>query len=529
LREIIMNTVKNYSNRLLFPLILILAMTALGESSQLLYAQHSHQTSRTLSLGGGGTAYQDLYHANFVNPANLMLNRDTRPRFTLSLAGGVHAQAGGSLANISVYNEYLTGGLTISNQLADDMLGTWFGPNTSETRDLAFDAGVIPFGGAYRVSDWAVGFAVRARTSGSTDVSRGFADLIFRGLDSDFFSEAAAVNISAEYYAWHEWSAGYARTLLRYDNLFGFAKNIRIYAGVAPKLLIGTDYTSASLASTLEIHGASDQTGGQISHAFRYAVKTAGARADQLDQYRIDRELDNEPVLGDYLNPGVSDFTGTKGVSLGLDLGLTAEMDLPQNAFDLGIFKGKKSLRIGLALTDLGTLSYSDRARTFSADDQLIWQGFNYDREIIDSEFDGDESAYFESVLTDSIGNDLYADFGSDQVKSHKPGLPAMIRLGSHLMLGRFGFMVDTGLGLSDRGIAGKNAHLSVGSEYRFFNIVPLRAGLRFGGNSGTTVHAGTGVEFRNVEFTLAAATAPRSRNSGSALAAAWSGFVIHF
>jgi hypothetical protein len=204
-------------------------------------------------------------------------------------------------------------------------------------------------------------------------------------------------------------------------------------------------------------------------------------------------------------------------------------MYLPQSAFDLGIFKGKKTLTIGLAITDLGTLSYSDRARTFSADDRLLWEGFTYDQDIIDNDFDGDESAYFESVLTDSIGNDLYANFGSKEVSSHKPGLPAMIRFGSHLMLGRFGFMIDTGLGLSDRGLGAKNMHLSVGSEYRFFDVLPLRAGLRFGGYSGTTVHAGTGMEFRNIEFTVGAATAPRSENSGAAIAGAWSGFVIHF
>ncbi|WP_146198558.1 DUF5723 family protein [Rhodohalobacter mucosus] len=524
-----MKMIQEYTKRCFLPLTVVPVILLLFIAPLQLHAQHSHQTARTLSLGGGGTAYQDLYHANFVNPANLMLNRDVRPKFTVSIAGGVHAQAGGSLANISVYNEYLTSGLTISPQLADAMLDTWFGTASSESRDLAFDVAAVPLGGAYRSDEWAVGFAVRVRTSGNTGVSRGFADLIFRGLDSDYFSEAADVNLSAEYYAWHEWSAGYARTLLRYDTLFGFAENVRIYAGIAPKLLISTDYTSASMVSSLQISGASAQAGGQIRHAFRYAVKTAGARADQIDAYRIDRDLGIDPKLEDYIDPQADDFTAAKGVSLGLDLGLTAEMDLPQNAFDLGIFKGRKSLRVGLAVTDIGSLSYSDRARTFSNDDQLLWEGFNYDRDIIDSEFDGDESAYFESVLTDSIGNDLYADFESEQVQAHKPGLPAMIRLGSHLMLGRFGFMIDTGLGLSDRGIASKHAHLSVGSEYRFFNVVPLRAGLRFGGHSGTTVHAGTGVEFRNIEFTLAASTAPRSRNYGSSLAAAWSGFVIHF
>jgi hypothetical protein len=501
-----------------------------GVFTQSVSAQGMHQTAQTVSLGGGGSAYQDLYHANFINPANLMLNMETRPTFTLSLAGGIHARAGGSLANIAVYNDYLTGGLTINSVLADEMLSQWFGDSSSGVRDFAFDAGVVPFGGVYRGEGWAMGFASRIRTAGKATATRGLADLIFRGLDSDYFNEARTVNLSGEYYAWHEWSAGYARTIYTQDAFLGVTNNLRIYAGIAPKLLISTDYTSTAMQSTLQINGFTAESSGEINHDFRYAIKTAGARSDQLEEFRIQHDLGNDPKLDDYLEPTTGDFTGTKGVSIGLDLGLTAEMDLADNAFfDLGIFRGNKSLRIGLSLTDIGSLSFKDRARTFSADDRLIWTGFNYDRELIDEEFGGDESAYFESVITDSIGNDIYANFGSESLDKHKTGLPAMGRIGSHLILGKFGFMMDIGLGLSSRGIGSRNLHLSAGSEYRFFNRIPLRAGIRMGGYSGTTLHAGTGVELRNFEFTFGAATTPRSRNGGAAGAAAWSGFVVHF
>lgn len=85
-------------------------------------AQSRHLTAQNIGLGGGGTAYQDLYHANFVNPANLMLNHSKRPRITVGLAGGIYSSMGGSLMNIKTYNDYLTTGRVIEGATADDML-----------------------------------------------------------------------------------------------------------------------------------------------------------------------------------------------------------------------------------------------------------------------------------------------------------------------------------------------------------------------------------------------------------------------
>jgi len=310
----------------------------------------------------------------------------------------------------------------------------------------------------------------------------------------------------------------------------GLGQNLRIHAGIAPKLLLSFDYSSLNFQSDLRIEGVTAESGGQIQHNFAYALETIGSRAAQLEQYNADRQAGLEPKLEDYLDSDVDDFTKFRGTSLGVDLGITAQLDLHQNSFgNLGIFKGEKTLTVGLSLTDLGALSFSDNARSFNAADNFTWNGFDYDQETIDNEFDGDESAYFESVLIDSIGNDVYGNFNTRSEASHIIGLPTMLRVGSHLQLGKFGFMADIGAGLVDRGTNSKRVHLSLGSEYKFFNRIPLRAGVRMGGYSSTTYHAGTGVELRNFEFTVGAAGTASSKNNGAALGAAWSGIVVHF
>ena len=492
--------------------------------------QSSHQSAKSMSLGGGGTAYQDLYHANFVNPANLMINHNRRPNISLGILGGIYSQAGGDLINISTYNDYLTTGLTIEGNIADDMLNQWFGTNDANMRSASLDFGIVPIGAVYRNPNWTVSFAQRVRAAGKSSLSRGLADLVFRGLDSEYFNQFRAVNTSQEYYAWQEFSVGFATTIHRQDRFMGLGSNLRIHVGIAPKLLLSADYSSVNLQSELRIDGVSAESGGEIQHNFTYTVETIGQRAAQLEQYNQDRQAGMDPKLDDYLDTDIDDFTKFRGTSIGFDLGVTAQLDLHRNAFgNLGIFRGEKKLTVGLSLTDLGALSFSDNARGFDAADNFTWNGFNYDQETIDNEFDGDESAYFESVLVDSIGNDVYGNFNTRSESSHSIGLLTMIRVGSHLQLGKFGFMADIGAGIVDRGTNSKRMHLSLGSEYKFFNIIPLRTGVRMGGYSSTTYHAGTGVELRNFEFTIGAAGTSNSKNNGAALAAAWSGIVVHF
>lgn len=493
-------------------------------------AQSRHLTAQNIGLGGGGTAYQDLYHANFVNPANLMINHSKRPPVTVGIAGGIYSNVGGSLINIKTYNDYLTTGQVIEGATADAMLNQWFGENSSDYRSMNMDVGVVPLGITVRTKNWSVSATSRVRVLGNSGYSRGLADLIFRGFDSDHFAEAQAVNSTQEYLVYNEVSAGFAMTILRRDRLFGFGRNAKLHIGVAPKLLMGINYSRLNLDSSLQIEDASAQQNARLTHNFRYSIDVAGDLSDQLAEFNEMRVQQMNPDIGDYLNPTAEDLTSFKGSSLGFDVGATLEMDIDHlSAFNLGIFRGEKKLRIGVSVTDIGSVTIDDRARTFYAADNFVWEGVEYNSEIIDQQFNGDDGKYFESVLKDSIGTEIYGNLiTSEHSKFSKP-LPMMVNVGTHLLLGKFSVMVDVGTGYYSVGTNSERMHLAVGTEYRLLNRIPLRVGYRTGGHSSATYHAGTGLEFRNFEFSAGIAASPNSEAYGTGLGAAWSGLVIHF
>jgi len=496
-----------------------------------LLAQSRLHTPVNHGLGGGGTAYIDSYQANFINPANLMLNRYSKPVFSIGFFGNTSATIGGSLANIEVYNNYLTTGLTIRDQVATSMLDDWFGQNPENIRSIDFEASHIPLGVAYRGDRWAAGFAIRNRALMDFDVSRGAAELFFLGLDSSVFGAERPVNMNIESLLLTEVSLGYSMELTTLAKSLGFNQNTRIYIGAAPKLLLTHSATKFQLDSRLKVQSASSEQNARLYHDFTYRAEAVGELAEQLNSYHNDRHvLGMNTDLGDYIEPPASDFYGIKAAGFGIDLGATVEMDLQNHNFpDLRIFKGEKKLRLALSFTDLGAARFGDNSGVFAASGTVDWLGFDHDQDLIDREFDGDEGAYYESVLVDSIGSDIYGNFSPVAGAKVSRTLPASVHLGSHLMAGRFGVMLDVGKGFNNRGINSKRVYAALGSQYRFFGVWPVRMGVKTGGFSSTSLHFGTGLEFRNFEFSLSAATVPRSRGYGSGAGFAWSGFVLHF
>lgn len=522
-----MNKMNKLTPALLISALLLTCLFILPNKAE---GQSRHLTAQNIGLGGGGTAYQDLYHANFINPANLMINHNKRPKITVGIAGGIYSNVGGSLINIRTYNDYLTTGQVIDGAVADNMLNQWFGENSADNRSMNMDVGVVPLGVTYRTQDWSASITSRVRVLGNSGYSRGFADLIFRGFDSEHFAEARAVNSTQEFMVYNEVSAGFAITVLQRDELFGFGENVKLHVGAAPKLLMGVNYARLNLDSSLQLRNASTLENAQFRHNFKYSVEVAGDLSDQLAEYNQLRNQNMDPEIGNYISPTAEDFTSFKGMSLGIDFGATLEMDINNiSAFNLGFFDGEKKLRVGLSLTDFGSVTINDRTRSFSAAEDFIWDGIQYDTETVNRDFDGDDGKYFESVLKDSIGSGIYGNLVTAEHAKFSKSLPTMVNFGSHLLLGKFSVMMDIGTGFSDWGTNSKRMHLALGTEYRIINRIPLRVGYRTGGHSSSTFHAGTGVELRNFEFSAGIAASPNSKNYGSGLGAAWSGLVVHF
>lgn len=485
-------------------------------STASLVAQSRHYNSATLGMGGGGTAFIDGYHANFLNPANLMLDDGRKPRRAIGFAG-LGTRVGGTFVNLSVYDEYLTKGLVIEGAVRENMLNDWFGTDVNSTRDLGVDLNFVPFGISARQSKSAFSLATRVRTIEDLEVNRGLMELAFYGLDSDQFGSGVPVDFVSNTISYAEISIGYAREipvpLSGLVEALPFINGVKLYAGVAPKYIVGLQSAQVGFNSNLTVNSIESSTPG-IIHDFEYAANVYGDAARILADYADERQLDPDAELDfDYDGSDV----GSIGSGWGVDLGVTAELDVSLPV--LSFFGKNQKLRLAMSVTDLGSVTYDKDPQKIAASGIVTIDGDVGDQDIGD---------YWDN-LADSLENDVYLDFQAEDGSSRKYELPGMYNFGAALTLGKLTTTLDYGFGFNGFGTNSKRSVLTLGAQYRFLGFIPIRAGTRIGGYSGTAYSAGIGLDFRFLEFTVAGSMVANSENNGSSATAAWSGLVIRF
>ncbi len=491
-------------------------------SAAALVAQSRYYNAATLGMGGGGTAYIDGYHANFLNPANLMINNTgKKPKRQLGIVGGIGVRTGGTLINLDVYDRYLTKGLTISGQTRVDMLNDWFGTDQNNTRDMAATFSIVPFGFSNRGNKMAFSLAARVRTAQDLTVNKGLMELAFYGFDSDQFGGSGVpVNFNSRTLSYTSISLGYAMELpvplSGVVEMIPFVNGMKLYAGVAPKYLIGIQSTELDFISNLTVDPVSGNNAGGITHDFEYSLYTYGDLSTQLSDYAAARELDPDAKLDDFLDYNGSDI-GTLGSGFGVDLGVTAELDVSLPA--LGILGSRQVLRLSMSVTDIGSIDFDSNPSRITASGVAVVDGDLGDKT---------PGEYFED-LADSLQNDVYGGFTSESVGAQKYELPGMYNFGAALTLGKLTTTLDYGFGFNEVGTNSRRSALTFGAEYRFLGFIPVRFGTRVGGYSSTSYSAGFGLDLRFLEFTVGASTVANSENNGSSAAVAWSGLVLRF
>ncbi|MEX0685718.1 MAG: DUF5723 family protein [Balneolales bacterium] len=506
---------KSYKN----PARIILLCLLVLMINSTIYAQR-HTTARNLGLGGGGTAYMNDFHANFINPANLMLSESNA---TLGLLGGFSTNGGGQLADLSIYNEYFTTGRTINENLTLEISNKLFGNNPDGLRKIGFNVDAVLFGLNIKTKSQAISVAFRMRAMGSFEVSKGLFELSLGGLNESFFNEYKAVNLSGDVLTVGEVSLGYAREVWSAGN-FGDRGSKRLFAGIAPKLLLGMNYYNTSFNSRLRV----SENDRMVSHIFDYQINTAGVISEQLNDYHRDRnDINMDVEFDEYLSfeDAAPEMGSVQGTGLGVDLGVTYEMVMPAVSF-LG--DKQQLLRVSFSATDLGSVNFDKAPGRFSANGQVDWSGLEMDYARIDSEFNSSTSDYT-SHVQDSITNDVYGNFAPEEISAIKVGLNPMINLGALYSAGKWNVMFDFGKGMNNRGMNSKRLSSVLGIEYNLANVIPIRTGMRVGGALPTSYSFGTGLNFRFLEFTLGFMTASNPFDNSVNIGAAWSGLILRY
>ncbi|WP_245550379.1 DUF5723 family protein [Gracilimonas tropica] len=498
---------------------LLLLLLIFGVTSVTAYSQSRHYTSQSIAMGSGGTAYMSGFNANFVNPANLMLEMH-RANVEVGLLN-FGLKTGGDLANVAVYNKYLTTGQLIAGDTRTNMLAEWFGDNPENTRNLSTTFSMSPVGVSYRGTKQAFSVASRMRITEDFTINKGMAELLTYGLDSDKFSTRTPINFGSNTIAFAEVSFGYARELdfIPIPKL-PFVDDVKIFAGVAPKYLHGIYTANLQFNSFLTMNDPQYGSQYNITHEFNYNLQTIGVLSRQLQEFEAAYNQNSDAELGDYVDAGDlgDDLAGAQATGFGLDFGLTAELDISSLPVPLFMKKDKK-LRVSMSFTDLGSLNFNKDASDVYADGTFTYEGIGED-ETVDSYFDN---------LSDSLQNDVYGQFNSQGISGIEYSLPSMFNFGTSLEIGNLLVAIDYGVGFNTNGLNSDRSTLSLGAQYKVLGFIPLRVGTRVGGYSSTTYSAGIGLDFNNFELTVGASSVSNSEKRGASIGAAWSGLVIRF
>jgi len=448
----------------------VLALSAANTA----YAQYETRGPGMLGTGGGGPSFVRNNDAILFNPANLVLN-EHNDRAVVSL-GNTMAHSGGNLFQFNYYNDFFTNGHYITDAEATQVLDGWFGAaSTDQMRSAGLYADIVPLAVTIHGQNWAMGFASRARAYNSVGISRGWLDLLLNGTGED-----RTLPVNASY-----------QSLLTTDFSIAYSRRFKRFAiGIAPKLILGRSYSEGTLTSSATI--SSDA----IVHDFDYSVRSAGAVTnDFINAFDL---FSGDPFRDvDFSNP-VSNVAG-KGV--GMDLGVT--------------YFARKNLLVSASLTDLGKVTWNTDAQIVTpVNNSFRFEGFTLDRARIDRDFNGDIGQYAQDVL-DSLSRNAYQEINR-AVGNFSTNLPTALHLGTALYGCHATLNAGMSMGLNTApGNLSKTPSFYTGGEYRL-GPIPIRGGIRLGGDGALMVAGGIGLQAGFYEFGISVAGTPRSNSLGT-------------
>jgi hypothetical protein len=264
-------------------------------------------------------------------------------------------------------------------------------------------------------------------------------------------------------------------------------ESIPLSVGVAPRVIVGTQYADATLDSEVTIRDS------VLTHEYAWSARAAGgvSRAvyDEVSAFRPD-------PFG-----GVSGIGGTQAAGLGGAVNLGATYALGANFF------------VSLGVANLGLIRWSQDAQALSNDDTFRFEGVQLDIDRLQNEFDGDVGAYVEHQA-DSLARAAYGDVTRER-GAFSTRLPSTLHLGG--TWARDGLTLSGGASVGLSGSAGAvraAPSARLGGEYHL-GPIPLRLGVRVGGAQAVTLSGGLGVHAGGYRFDLGVSATPSTSALG--------------
>ncbi|MEX2351457.1 MAG: DUF5723 family protein [Balneolaceae bacterium] len=456
------------------------------------------------ALGGGGSVYTTGPGALFINPANLYIQEREYRLQAILMSGGLSTASPlrqtGYAAQLERYlerNYWFQPGSETPFSDPEQLLARNY-PSERPWSEHHQQADMLWFGMHWQGSDRSYAVAMRSRFGSRYLVGRGYYDLDF--LENNGRQERDRTHIH-QMQSLHELSFGYAESFTFFNSLMPQLSQLII--GVAPKIVVSGAYLDSRLESSVQ--SVSNQSPFTEQRSFRHY--STGSYSDITSRQIHFSEVSN-PIhpLQKY-----DSLVQPTGYGAGLDFGLTYLITLGD---DLSVIRydqetTRKSLRVSLAITDVGFINYTKRPLYLRTEPLEV--DHEEEPSLSDWIYEGQpgEHALF---LHDQAG-DPYSSIDEKKDENFKVLLPTAVHAGALFQINRVKMMGDFSLGFSDNAFNTTRFITYLGIEVRPLSFLPLRAGTRLAHRLPHYYSFGAGLETRY--FDLDAGIQLRTRSIG--------------
>ena len=430
--------------------------------------------SRSSAMGGGNAVSARGIYSFGTNPANLAIPTDHSVDLSLVIPiPNINAFTRNDFLSWQDYNYYFSGvpgqnGDVIARDLTNEdktnfkslfAKGSDF--NTFVSANLLALSVSLGEGGAF-------GFAITDVGGVNLTIPKDLVDLAVDGNEIGRVYNIDDFKLKASYL--REYSFSYAREL---GDIFG-NNFLHLTGGLSLKIVSGLGYLQTQ-ASSSNIETLTDNSIRLQSDV----VADIAVSPDYGINWSFDSSTDNR-------SSNISPFPQSAGSGFGVSFGLAAQIDSVWS--------------VGFALTDLGSVTW--------------------DKETV-------QYASFGSFLVTSVTDSAQRQNFSDSLKfkgSYSTGfstsLPGALRVGVSMKMDNLLLVLGYNQGFNDEPFNTTKPRVSIGAEWKPFEILPLRSGFSFGGVEGFKWSFGFGLDFGLLEMNFASTNfgTMLSGNSGKGL-----------